>query len=99
MSKKNLQTRQGSNTRYVIFQGSVISAKMFQAKNSRFNIAMPAALDDDALKQAQILVSRIRADPNIDFYNSWKVSDRNLFAYLGKYWQATYKTPHVNAMS
>ncbi|CAB3361449.1 Hypothetical predicted protein [Cloeon dipterum] len=45
----------------------------YQSKNARFNMAMPAALDDDALTQAQILVSRIRADPSIDFHKSWKL--------------------------
>ncbi|KAF4533409.1 hypothetical protein B566_EDAN013293 [Ephemera danica] len=53
-------------TGYSIGEGS------FQAKNSRFNIAMPAALDEDTLKQARILVARIRKDPKINFRNSWK---------------------------
>ncbi|XP_059488951.1 phospholipase B1, membrane-associated-like [Neocloeon triangulifer] len=53
-------------TGYSVGEGS------YQSKNSRFNIAMPAALDDDALKQAQILVSRVRSDPNINFRKSWK---------------------------
>ncbi|XP_044737510.1 phospholipase B1, membrane-associated-like [Chrysoperla carnea] len=45
----------------------------FLHSNSRLNVAFPVAADADALKQAKILVNKIRKDPTIDFHNDWKM--------------------------
>ncbi|CAH2071925.1 unnamed protein product, partial [Iphiclides podalirius] len=43
------------------------------AKNSRLNVAFPVASDEDAYKQAKILVARMRASPDIDMERDWKM--------------------------
>ncbi|XP_071455676.1 phospholipase B1, membrane-associated-like [Hetaerina americana] len=43
------------------------------SKTARLNVAVAGAIDDDLLYQAQILVKRMRSDPNIDMENHWKV--------------------------
>ncbi|CAK1545818.1 unnamed protein product [Leptosia nina] len=43
------------------------------AKNSRLNVAFPVASDQDAYKQAKILVARIRSSPDIDVSRDWKM--------------------------
>ncbi|CAH1646908.1 unnamed protein product [Spodoptera littoralis] len=42
-------------------------------KNAKFNVAFPVASDEDALKQAKILVARMRSSPEIDMENDWKM--------------------------
>ncbi|CAG4919682.1 unnamed protein product [Colias eurytheme] len=43
------------------------------AKNSKLNVAFPVASDQDAYKQAKILVARIRSSPDIDLLRDWKM--------------------------
>ncbi|XP_072939764.1 phospholipase B1, membrane-associated-like [Epargyreus clarus] len=43
------------------------------AKNSRLNVAFPVASDQDAYRQAKILVARIRSSPDIDVSRDWKM--------------------------
>ncbi|CAG9135500.1 unnamed protein product [Plutella xylostella] len=43
------------------------------AKNSRLNVAFPVASDMDAFKQAKVLVARMRASPDIDMEQDWKM--------------------------
>ncbi|XP_063824481.1 phospholipase B1, membrane-associated [Ostrinia nubilalis] len=43
------------------------------AKNARFNVAFPVASDQDAFKQAKIVVARMRASPDIDISRDWKM--------------------------
>ncbi|XP_025829721.1 phospholipase B1, membrane-associated-like [Agrilus planipennis] len=45
----------------------------FTAPNSGLNIGFPVAADADALKQAHILVDRIRKNHKIDINNDWKM--------------------------
>lgn len=54
-------------TGYSTGTGEFISSK------ARLNIAFPVAATEDALKQARILVQRIRNDPRINFTKHWKV--------------------------
>ncbi|KAJ8727311.1 hypothetical protein PYW07_001430 [Mythimna separata] len=42
-------------------------------RNAKFNVAFPVASDEDALKQAKIIVARMRASPDIDMLNDWKM--------------------------
>ncbi|XP_012550146.1 phospholipase B1, membrane-associated-like [Bombyx mandarina] len=42
-------------------------------KNSKLNVAFPVASDEDALKQAKIIVARMRASPDIDIAQDWKM--------------------------
>ncbi|XP_035438886.2 phospholipase B1, membrane-associated [Spodoptera frugiperda] len=42
-------------------------------RNAKFNVAFPVASDEDALKQAKILVARMRSSPEIDMENDWKM--------------------------
>ncbi|KAJ0179043.1 hypothetical protein K1T71_005818 [Dendrolimus kikuchii] len=42
-------------------------------KNAKFNVAFPVASDEDALKQAKIIVARMRASPEIDIDHDWKM--------------------------
>ncbi|CAH0729129.1 unnamed protein product, partial [Brenthis ino] len=43
------------------------------SKNSRLNVAFPVASDQDAYKQAKILVARMRSSPDIDVSRDWKM--------------------------
>ncbi|CAH0693118.1 unnamed protein product [Chilo suppressalis] len=43
------------------------------ARNARFNVAFPVASDGDALKQAKIIVARMKASPDIDYEHDWKM--------------------------
>ncbi|OWR45254.1 hypothetical protein KGM_210216 [Danaus plexippus plexippus] len=43
------------------------------AKNSRLNVAFPVASDQDAYKQAKILVARMRSSPDVDMSHHWKM--------------------------
>ncbi|XP_047984332.1 phospholipase B1, membrane-associated-like [Leguminivora glycinivorella] len=43
------------------------------ARNARMNVAFPVASDQDALKQAKILVARMFAAPDIDVAQHWKL--------------------------
>ncbi|XP_059052911.1 phospholipase B1, membrane-associated-like [Achroia grisella] len=43
------------------------------SKNARLNVAFPVASDEDALKQAKIIVARMRASPDIDIEKHWKM--------------------------
>ncbi|KAL4707624.1 hypothetical protein ACJJTC_014729 [Scirpophaga incertulas] len=43
------------------------------ARNARLNVAFPVASDQDALKQAKIIVARMRASPDIDISRDWKM--------------------------
>uniref|UniRef100_A0A2A4IVJ9 Phospholipase B1, membrane-associated n=1 Tax=Heliothis virescens TaxID=7102 RepID=A0A2A4IVJ9_HELVI len=42
-------------------------------RNAKFNVAFPVASDEDALKQAKIIVARMRSSPEIDIANDWKM--------------------------
>ncbi|CAB3237952.1 unnamed protein product [Arctia plantaginis] len=42
-------------------------------KNAKFNVAFPVASDEDAFKQAKIIVARMRSSPEIDMMNDWKM--------------------------
>ncbi|KAL2737809.1 hypothetical protein V1478_001895 [Vespula squamosa] len=54
-------------TGYSTGTGEFISSK------ARLNIAFPVAATEDAIKQARILVQRIRDDPRINFTKHWKL--------------------------
>ncbi|KAK4882882.1 hypothetical protein RN001_006201 [Aquatica leii] len=43
------------------------------SKNSQLNVAFPVASDDDALKQAKMLVGRMKKLKNINITESWKM--------------------------
>ncbi|KAK9882839.1 hypothetical protein WA026_023538 [Henosepilachna vigintioctopunctata] len=45
----------------------------FLSDHSKLNVAYPVSSDEDALRQAKILVKKMRSDPNIDFNNHWKM--------------------------
>lgn len=45
----------------------------FLSAHSQLNVAFPVAADADALRQAKILVKRIRMNKNIDFFRDWKM--------------------------
>ncbi|KAJ8983279.1 hypothetical protein NQ317_010529 [Molorchus minor] len=45
----------------------------FLSPNSQLNVAFPVAADADALRQAKILVKRIKTNRNIDINNDWKM--------------------------
>ncbi|XP_026738248.1 phospholipase B1, membrane-associated-like [Trichoplusia ni] len=42
-------------------------------RNAQFNVAFPVASDEDALKQARIVVARMRSSPDIDMERDWKM--------------------------
>ncbi|XP_041970511.1 phospholipase B1, membrane-associated-like [Aricia agestis] len=42
-------------------------------KNARLNVAFPVASDQDAYKQAKILVARMQSSPDIDVSRDWKM--------------------------
>ncbi|PSN51393.1 hypothetical protein C0J52_04438 [Blattella germanica] len=46
----------------------------FLSPNSRLNVAFPVSASQDALKQAMLLVARMKNDPTIDFKKHWKIS-------------------------
>ncbi|CAG9795364.1 unnamed protein product [Diatraea saccharalis] len=43
------------------------------APNARFNVAFPVASDGDALKQAKIIIARMKASSDIDYERDWKM--------------------------
>jgi phospholipase B1 len=45
----------------------------FSSPNSQLNVAFPVSADADALKQAKVLVRRIRKNPKINFNEDWKM--------------------------
>lgn len=45
----------------------------FLSSKSQLNVAFPVAADADALKQAKILVNKIRNNKNIDITKDWKM--------------------------
>ncbi|XP_054258896.1 phospholipase B1, membrane-associated-like [Macrosteles quadrilineatus] len=45
----------------------------FLSPNSHMNVAIPVSADADALKQARMIVSKMRKERNIDFHNDWKL--------------------------
>lgn len=46
----------------------------FLSPNAHMNVAIPVSADSDALKQAKMLVSKMRKERSVDFNNDWKVS-------------------------
>ncbi|XP_026321981.1 phospholipase B1, membrane-associated-like [Hyposmocoma kahamanoa] len=42
-------------------------------KNAKLNVAFPVASDEDAFKQAKILVARMKSSPEIDISSDWKM--------------------------
>lgn len=40
---------------------------------SKFNVAEPIAMNRDLVFQSQLLIRRMKADQNVDFYKDWKV--------------------------
>lgn len=45
----------------------------FLSDHSKLNVAYPVSADEDALRQAKILVKKMKTDPRIDFKNHWKM--------------------------
>ncbi|RZC36471.1 phospholipase B1, membrane-associated [Asbolus verrucosus] len=45
----------------------------FSSPHSQLNVAFPVSADADALKQAKVLISRIKKNPKINFYEDWKM--------------------------
>ncbi|XP_045460804.1 phospholipase B1, membrane-associated-like [Harmonia axyridis] len=45
----------------------------FLSEHSRLNVAYPVSADEDALRQAKILVKKMKSDPKIDIKNHWKM--------------------------
>ncbi|KAJ8911671.1 hypothetical protein NQ315_014030 [Exocentrus adspersus] len=45
----------------------------FLSRNSQLNVAFPVAADADALRQAKILVKKIKTNRNIDINRDWKM--------------------------
>ncbi|KAK9721464.1 GDSL-like Lipase/Acylhydrolase [Popillia japonica] len=45
----------------------------FLSPSARLNVAFPVSADADALRQAKILVKKIREDPDINFGDDWKM--------------------------
>lgn len=43
------------------------------SEHSRLNVAFPVSADADALRQARILVKKIKVDPKINFKEDWKM--------------------------
>ncbi|XP_037296711.1 phospholipase B1, membrane-associated [Manduca sexta] len=54
-------------------QGYSTGTGEWVTRNSRLNVAFPVASDEDALKQAKIVVARMRASPDIDISRDWKM--------------------------
>lgn len=50
----------------------------FLSPNAHMNVAIPVSADSDALKQAKMLVSKMRKERSVDFNNDWKVSMNRL---------------------
>lgn len=42
-------------------------------RNSKFNVAEPRTLTIDAVRQAKVLVERMKSDVNVDIANHWKL--------------------------
>ncbi|KAI4460272.1 phospholipase b plb1 [Holotrichia oblita] len=45
----------------------------FLSPSAKLNVAFPVSADADALRQAKILVKKIKEDPNIRFEDDWKM--------------------------
>ena len=45
----------------------------FSSPNSQLNVAFPVSADADALKQAKVLVNRMKKNPRINFAEDWKM--------------------------
>ncbi|KAF7281734.1 hypothetical protein GWI33_004295 [Rhynchophorus ferrugineus] len=45
----------------------------FLSSNAKLNVAFPVAADADALRQAKVLVKKMKEDPNIDIQSDWKM--------------------------
>lgn len=45
----------------------------FLSSNAQLNVAFPVAADADALRQAKILVNKMRANKNINIRKDWKM--------------------------
>ncbi|XP_072392586.1 phospholipase B1, membrane-associated-like [Diabrotica undecimpunctata] len=45
----------------------------FLSLNSKLNVAFPVAADADALRQAKILVNKLKSSPNMDIKRDWKM--------------------------
>lgn len=45
----------------------------FLSWHSHMNVAFPVSADEDALRQAKILVKKMKEDPNINIADDWKM--------------------------
>lgn len=45
----------------------------FLSQHARLNVAFPVSADADALRQAKILVRKMKEDPNINVEDDWKM--------------------------
>lgn len=45
----------------------------FLSSKSKLNVAFPVAADEDAFRQAKILVTKMKSNRNIDIKNDWKM--------------------------
>lgn len=45
----------------------------FSSPHSQLNVAFPVSADADALKQAKVLINRMKKNPKINFYEDWKM--------------------------
>lgn len=53
--------------------GHSIGTGEFLSANAQLNVAYPVAADADALRQAKILVKKIKDNKHIDFEEDWKM--------------------------
>ncbi|KAI5702514.1 hypothetical protein M8J75_000922 [Diaphorina citri] len=53
--------------------GYSIGQGEFLAPNSHMNVAFPVSADEDALRQAQHLIKKMKREPGIDFKHDWKL--------------------------
>lgn len=53
--------------------GHSIGTGEFLSTNAQLNVAYPVAADADALRQAKILVRKIKENKNINFKDDWKL--------------------------
>lgn len=61
--------------------GYSVGTGEFLSRNAQMNVAFPVSADADALKQAKVLVHKMRKDPRVDFKRDWKVSVRVFGTY------------------
>uniref|UniRef100_A0A1B6D4F4 Phospholipase B1, membrane-associated n=1 Tax=Clastoptera arizonana TaxID=38151 RepID=A0A1B6D4F4_9HEMI len=53
--------------------GYSVGTGEFTSPNAQMNVAIPVSADYDALKQAKLLVKKMKRDARVDFKNDWKL--------------------------